>query len=428
MSFTVSTMRKPGEVYAWSRFGAPEYTDWLDESMSWKKTCSFGDWSFLWQHRFTGRDAIQLISDHSVNSVARFNVGQSKHAIHTNRAGKVIHEGVITKFGEDNFMVHGRGGFWLKHQLAKGTYDATCTEDDWFIYQVAGPASVRVLEKLTNAGAALRETKFMHVATITIAGHEIYALRQGMSGEIGFELQGPREFADEIRDAVISAGQGFGMRRLGARATLINHLEACFPTIATDYIPAIFDAETAEYLAEFRASMPPYAQPAYIAGSFDGQQISDYYRSPVELGWARNINFDHEFLGRAVLEIEKAQPLRVIRTLVWDADDVLEVYASLFRHGETYPFMELPRDQRGYMWADKVTCGADIVGTTTSRGYSYYFREMLSLATIDVEHADIGTELIVHWGAPDGPQLPIRATVAPAPYKHDNRRADLHCV
>ncbi|MCX4765837.1 hypothetical protein OG562_33650 [Streptomyces sp. NBC_01275] len=24
-------------------FGQPEYTDWLDESMSWKRTCRIGD-------------------------------------------------------------------------------------------------------------------------------------------------------------------------------------------------------------------------------------------------------------------------------------------------------------------------------------------------------------------------------------------------
>ena len=31
--------------------------------------------------------------------------------IHTNRDGKIIHEGIVTKFGEQDFMIHGRGGF-----------------------------------------------------------------------------------------------------------------------------------------------------------------------------------------------------------------------------------------------------------------------------------------------------------------------------
>ncbi|GCE43452.1 Similar to vanillate/3-O-methylgallate O-demethylase [Rhodococcus wratislaviensis] len=425
MTFTVDGMRTAPEVYAWSRFGQQEYTDWLDESMSWKQTCYIGDWSFLWQHRFTGPDALRLFSDISVNSFAKFDHGQSKHVIHTNNDGKVIHEGVLTKFGDDDFMLHGRGGFWASYQLGRTDYDVKVQQEDWFIYQVSGPNSVKVLEKVSGE-SGLRDTGFMRLHPITIGGYKIWALRQGMSGEIGFELQGPKEYGQEIYDLIVEAGQEFGIRKLGGRVAMINHLEACFPTIATDYIPAIFDEDMAEYLDVFTSSMPSFAQPAYIAGSYDGRAISEYYRSPVELGWARNINFDHDFLGRAALEEEKANPRRVIRTLVWDADDVQDVFASLFRPGENYPYMEMPRDQRGFMWADKVTAGDDLVGIATSRGYSYYYRQMLSLSTIDVAHSEPGTELTVHWGRPGGPQKPIRATVAPAPYKPDRRRSDLH--
>lgn len=424
MEFTVSSMRQPPQVYAWSRFGAPEYTDWLDESMSWKETCSLGDWSFLWQHRFTGPDALRLISDFSVNTTQQWQIGQSKHAIHTNRDGKVIHEGIITKFADEDFMVHGRGGFWLNHQLARGDYDATCRQEDWFIFQIAGPNSLAILDAVTDT-APLRDTPFMRVSQVQIAGHPVWALRQGMSGEIGFELQGPREWGQQIHDLLMAAGEPFGIRRIGARVTMINHLEASYPTIATDYIPAIFDPELADYLAEFRASMPSFAQPAYIAGSYDGQQISEYYRSPVELGWGRNVKFDHEFLGREALEAEKATPRRVLRTLVWNADDVQDVYSSLFRPGENYDYMEMPRDQRGFMWADRVSADGKTVGVATSRGYSYYFREMISLSTLDVAVSEIGTELTVHWGRPGGRQKEIRAVVAPAPYKKDRSRGDL---
>lgn len=91
--FSVDGMRTPPRVYAWSRFGEPEYTTWLDEELSWKETCYIGDWSFLWQHHFRGPDVLRLFSDIMVNTYKTFSVGQSKHAIHTNRDGKVIHEG-----------------------------------------------------------------------------------------------------------------------------------------------------------------------------------------------------------------------------------------------------------------------------------------------------------------------------------------------
>ena len=424
MSTTIEEMRTVLPGYYNVRFGEPEYTDWMDESMSWKQTCYIGDWSFLWQRWFRGHDALKLFSDISVNSFAKFEIGQSKHAIHCNNAGKIIHEGILSRFGEQEFLLFGRGCFWADYRLRHGSYDATSEADDWFVYQVSGPKSLPLMEKLL--GESLRDVGFMRFRKIRLAGHDIYALRQGMAGEIGFELQGPRAWGPAIYDAVYTAGREFGIRRMGARVASINHLEACYPTIVMDYLPAIYDADMTDYLREFEAAMPAFAKTAKVAGSFEGRTPSDYYRSPVELGWSRNIKFDHDFLGREALEKEVANPKRTIRTLVWNADDCVDVYASLFRKDhKPYAFMDMPRDQRALMGADKVLIGGKEVGVATTRGYSYFFREMISLCVIDIEHSDIGTEVVVIWGAPGDPQKQIRARVAPAPYKQDNRRMDL---
>lgn len=425
--FTVEGMRTPPQVYAWSRFGEPEYTTWLDEELSWKEGCYIGDWSFLWQHHFRGPDVLRLFSDITVNTYKSFAIGQSKHAIHTNRDGKVIHEGILTRYSDDDFVLHGRGGFWARFCAERGEYDVSVERDDWFIYQVSGPNAIRVLQKL-DASDGLLDTKFMWVTPLTIAGKKVWALRQGMSGEVGFELQGPAEYGKLVYEAVLEAGQEFGIRRMGARVAMINHLEAAYPTIATDYIPAIFDDDMAEYLEVFLSSMPSFAQPAYIAGSYPGEEISEYYRSPVELGWARTVNLDHDFLGRDALAGEKAAPRRVLRTLEWDAGDVTDVYASLYRQGPNYTYMEMPRDQRGFMWADRITRDGRDIGVATSRGYSYYYRKMLSLATIDAGQADIGGLAEVVWGNPGDPEKVIRARIAPAPYKPDHARGDLHAA
>ncbi|SCZ05888.1 MULTISPECIES: aminomethyl transferase family protein [unclassified Pseudomonas] len=412
--------RKTPEGYFTSRWGMPEYTDWLDESMSWKNNCYIGDWSFLWQRRYRGPDVLRLFSDTSINSFAKFDVMQSKHVTHCNQDGKVIHEGILSRWGEDDYMLFGRGGFLMDFHLRKGNYRVTSEVVNGFNFQIAGPHAAAVIARLT--GVSLHEIKFMHSQVVNIAGHDVYALRQGMSGEPGVELQGPAEYADEVYEAVWQAGQEFDMRKLGGRAAFINHLEACFPTIITDYLPAIFSEDMAEYRAEFEANLPAFASTFNVAGSFEADDVSAWYRSPVELGWGRNVKFDHDFIGRHALEAEVANPRRVIRTLLWNPDDVLQVFASLFKKGDPYAFMELPRDQRGFMYADKVLLNGREVGVSTSRGYSYFFREMLSLCVIDVASAAVGTEVIVVWGNPGEPQLPIRATIAPAPYKTDNRR------
>lgn len=426
MNINTSDMRHTPEGYFTSRWGQPEYTDWIDESMSWKNNCYIGDWSFLWQRRYKGSDVLKLFSDFSVNSFSKFAIGQSKHVIHTTQHGKVIAEGILTRLAEDEVRLFGRGTFWIDYQLSQNSYDVQSIAEEGFNFQVAGPTAAAVMSKLV--GEQIRDIKFMRNGECVIAGHSVVALRQGMSGEPGWELQGPAEHAQDVYDAVVEAGAEFGIRKLGGRAVFINHLEACFPTIITDYMPAVFDDELKDYLAKFRAGLKSASATFNIAGSFESDQISDWYRSPVELGWGKSVKFDHDFLGRDALEAEVANPRRVMRTLVWNAEDVVDIYASYFRAGQPYQFMEIPRDQRGFMYADKVQVGDETIGVSTSRGYSYYFREMLSLCVIDVEHAEIGTDVAVVWGNPGEPQKIVRAKTAPAPYKADNRRLDMHKV
>ena len=159
----------------------------------------------------------------------------------------------------------------------------------------------------------------MHSGKIKIAGCEMLALRQGMAGEIGFELQGPMTHHKDVYDAIMEAGKDFGIRKLGGRTVFINHLEACFPTIITDYCPAIFGDAMKEYRDEFQAAMPGFAVTFNIAGSFEADDISAWYRSPVELGWGKNVKFDHDFIGRKALEPKSRRPKRLMRTLVWNA-------------------------------------------------------------------------------------------------------------
>ena len=159
MTITVDKMRTTPEGYFTTRWGLPEYTDWIDESMSWKETCYIGDWSFLWERRFTGPEVLKLFSDVSVNSFTKFAVGQAKHVIHCNSAGKVIHEGILNRLGEDEFMLFGRGGFWVDYRLRHGRYDVTSEQDDWFNFQVSGPNAVYVIEKAAKETLVLEPAK-----------------------------------------------------------------------------------------------------------------------------------------------------------------------------------------------------------------------------------------------------------------------------
>jgi vanillate/3-O-methylgallate O-demethylase len=419
-----------------SVWGKLEHTGWIDENMSWKQTCYIGDWSWLDEFHIKGSDALKFFSDFVVNSLAKFDIGQAKHAVMCNNDGRVIGEGILMRFSEDEIEFQARGPVttWLEYNFQKGQYNAEVTlVISKFKYQVQGPNSLHVIEKA--AGESIRDIGFMHFRKIHINGREVWALRQGMSGEIGYELQGPAEYGSEIYNTILKVGKEFGIRRMGSRVAMMNHLEACFPTITHDYLPAICGKAEKEYFDSYNIEMTDGRSRGWfrsfdrclkVKGSFEADDISAWYRSPVELGWTKEIKFDHDFYGREALEAEVAHPRRTIVTLVWNADDVIDVVTSLFRQGEEpYDFMDMPRHQWFCMYANKVLKGDQLVGVMTSRGFSYYFRQMLSLCTIDIDFSKPGTEVAVVWGDPGTRQKHIRATVAPAPYKKDNRRIDV---
>ena len=419
---TVESLRERDTGYHVG-FREREFSGWVEEQMSWKESCYIGDWSFLPECRLEGPDAEDLLSDISVNTFENFDVGQAKHVIQCNDDGLIVAEGLLMRLDEEEYSASANPAFWTGYNLEHGDYDASWRTVDTFNFQVQGPKSVNVLEDLVDE--PLRDIEFIHFGDVTISGREVTAVRMGMAGEAGFELQGPAEYADEVWNAVLEAGEEYGIRRLGARTVMINHLEACFPTRGKDYLPAIYHEGMGEFNRWKLENGGSYTGIVGIAGSFESDDISDWYRNPVELGWEQNIAFDHDFVGREALEEEVENPSRKLVTLEWDSEDVNDVSASLYRDETPYEPMDMPAEQKWQMRADRVLKDGDFVGVATSRGYSYYFRKMLSLCTIDVEHAEPGTEVTVVWGNPDQRQKEIGATVAPAPYKEDKRRTDL---
>lgn len=408
-------------------FEAYEYTDWVDESQSWKQTCYIGDWSPLAKFHLQGPDALQFFSDISVNGFTDYAIGQAKHLSLCNERGKLMGEGVLMRLADDAFLfTSGPGVPWVAYRHQQGGYRSRATQlgASQFIFQVQGPASLHLLEQV--CGESLRDIGFMRFRRVRIGDMAFDLLRQGMAGELGYELHGRNEDAQAVYQAILDAGREFGIRRLGGRTKMVNHVEACFPTPSVDYLPALYGADQRPYhdwcAQHFRSMVT--ARPV-TSGSLRFDDLSALYRSPIELGWGRSIRLDHDFTGRAALEDELANPRRRMVTLVWNDEDVIDVYASLFRDGEPYEPMEMPRRPLGCMHVDEVLDGDATVGASTSRCYSHTFRQMLSLCTIDVSHGDPGTPVTVVWGAPGRSQKRIRAKVAPAPYKRDNRRIDV---
>jgi glycine cleavage system aminomethyltransferase T len=140
------------------------------------------------------------------------------------------------------------------------------------------------------------------------------------------------------------------------------------------------------------------------------------------------VKFDHDFIGRAALEaIDQAASRRTV-TLRWNSEDVIDIFASLYRSGEEYKTMEMPTTSpwsHGMVeHADRILLNGREVGISSGNIYSYFFRENLSMGCVDAALAAPGTELIVDWGDHGRRIKPCRVTVAPFPYLIEGRNSD----
>lgn len=413
--------QQPGYQAGW---GQLEYSGWQDEQLSWKTGCYLGDWSFLMDLEISGPDALRLFSDHTINSYASFPVGKAKHAVFCSSTGKVIVEGVLMRMADDVFRIQSGPAPFVDFIASKGGYDVSTRRIHTFQLQVSGPEALAVCQAVT--GEDLTDIRFMHFRPVTIAGCTVYPVRQGMAGEVGFEFHGDDADKAAVEDAILRAGAAHGIRRLGRRTAMINHLEAAFPTGLWHYTPDFLAAE-AEGFAEFSVAKWGHGTPASLRGSFEPQNPADLTFSPYELGWGRSVAFDHDFVGRAALEREVATGTARKRvTLEFDSDAVVEIYASLFEEDEQpFAYLDVPHPQQWVIWADEVRRDGQVIGVSSTPGYSLWFRRVLSLAFVAPACAEPGTRVETLWGPPGSRQTLIGATVRPAPIKHDNRRADL---
>ena len=416
-----------------------EYSSWRLEQRAWRETAALFDQSHHMDNVIIrGSDAINLISDTAINSVANFSVGIAKQYVPVNDDGYVIGDGILFRESDEEFLFVGRApaGNWLRYHGEVGGYSNLDIETDqrspmnpmgqpvrrrYWRFQIQGPNAWPVIEKLH--GGTLEKLKFFHMDYMNIAGERVRTLRHGMSGVPGLEIWGDYSSYVKIREAIVEAGEEFGLRPCGGRAYPTNTLESGW---IPDPLPAIYTGESLRPYREWLPANSVEAQNA-ISGSFVSGDIADYYLSPWALGYGNFIKYDHDFIGRSALQkMDKGtEPVKV--TLAWNSDDLATIFSSMLRRdGTGYKYFDLPLANYGYFNFDSVIdSDSKHVGFSMWTGYSENEGSALSLATID-PRVKVGTEVCVVWGEPDGgsrkatvephQQFNVRATVSPAPY------------
>ncbi len=411
----------------------PEFSNWRDEQAAWRETAALFDQSHhMLDLQIEGPDTIRLLSHVGVNSFEGFVPGKAKQLVVCSPDGFVIGDAILFHLEQDAVRIVGRPSAhnWVSYHAETGDFDVRLSRDErtavnptgrreLYRFQVQGPAAMQVLEKAN--GGSLPDIPFFNLGELTIGGYRVRALHHGMSGVPGLELWGPWEEREDVRGAIVEAGKDFGLRQVGSRAYATNTLESGWIPCP---LPAVF---TGDDLKAYREWLPAdgYEGTGSLGGSYDADDISDYYVTPHDLGYWPFVKFDHEFIGREALLEQADRPRRRKVTLAWNGEDVARAIGSLFEKGDPVKYLDMPLSNYSTWPNDSVLRDGEMVGVSTFSGYSYNERSYLSLAMVDVD-VEVGSEVVLVWGESGGGstkpvverhrQAEIRAIVSPCPY------------
>jgi vanillate/3-O-methylgallate O-demethylase len=425
-----------------SRFKFPypdQHGNWQDEQRAWVESAVLFDQSHhMTDVYFKGPDVQRLLSDTGTNSFATFGRDKAKHFVACNPRGQIIGTAVLFGLDDDEVSLVGPAAAanWLQFQAETGAYDVEVVRDErtadqrggqrlTYRYEIEGPNAWKILERA--AGRRVPPVKFFNMTELEIGGHTVRALSHTMAGlpgaqSMGLELFGPIEFKEAFLEAILAAGEEFGLVRGGALAYYTGSVESGYMAQPT---PAVY---TGEDLRPYREWLDAagYEGSLSIGGSFASDDIEDYYVTPWEFGYEHLVKFDHDFIGRTALEERAKEPAKRKVWLRWNDEDVLAIHASsLFGRDDRAKFLETPLARYARVMADAVYSGDRRVGISTLAGYSVNFGAWSSVAVVDAEDAEDGAELTLVWGEENGgtakltverhTQREIRAVVCVAP-------------
>jgi vanillate/3-O-methylgallate O-demethylase len=415
-----------------------EHTNWREEQAAWKETAVLFDQSHHMPDLYLqGPDVMRLLSDVSINTFATFGEGKAKQIVAVNYDGYVIGDAILFGLDPDTVNIVGTPALanWINYRAKHDKYNVEITYDAetavnpqgrlTFRFQLNGPLTRDIVEKA--AGGKIDDIKFFKMGKFDIAGCEVSALNHTMSGVpgkemTGLEMWGPAEYGPAVYDALATAGAEFGMKLGGAQAYVSAALESGWIALP---VSAIY---TGERLKSYRESLSAsgFAANASLGGSFESDDIEDYYMTPWDLGYGNLISFDHDFIGRDALQAMADKPHRRKVWLRWNDADATRVFAgSLFGGQDRFKYMNLPNSVYGISQYDDVSIDGRTIGLSAWTGYTVNIGGISALASINEADAIDGAEVTVTWGEKGGgsskpfverhQQTTVRATVSTTP-------------
>jgi aminomethyltransferase len=362
-------------------FASSVYADFHDiEYNAIREAAALIDVSPLYKYLVSGPDSTRLVDRVITRDATKLAVGGVIYTPWCDENGKVVDDGTVHRLDERRYRWTAADPQlrWLRQNSAG--LDVTIEEETEATAALAlqGPLSRAVLE--TATGESCADLRYFRRRASKVGRVAVDVSRTGYTGDLGYELWIPAKRAVGVWDAVMKAGQAFGIRPAGMVALDVVRLEAGLILLEVDYTSA-------------RHAMNP-----------------DQHYSPFEIGLGRLVTFDKgDFVGRLALEREarRGGPARRLVGLQLDWYDIERLYDD-----QGLPPAISPTVDRSPV---PVFAGARQVGRATSHGWSPILKQAIALASVPPQYEAAGSHLAVEWTV-EGRRGRVGATVVELPF------------
>ena len=192
-----------------------------------------------------GTDAAEFLNRVYVNGWKQLRVGRCRYGFMLNEQGMVLDDGVTARLAEDHFLMHtttsGAAAVmaWLERWLQTEWPDLrvylTSATDHWATVSINGPLTRRVMEKLCgDVDLSAEAFPFMSVRSGTFAKVPARIFRISFAGELSFEVNVSANYGLRVWEAVMDAGQEFGITPFGTEAMHVLRAEKGYVIVGQD--------------------------------------------------------------------------------------------------------------------------------------------------------------------------------------------------
>ena len=219
------------------------YGDPASEAMGVRERVGLIDVSPLGKLQLTGPGVPELLERIYTNQWGNLRVGRVRYGVMCNDEGVVLNDGVCAHLSDETwYMTTTSTGattifewlqWWLQSGWGEGIHLTDLT-DAYSAFNLAGPQSRTVLEKLTNRNLANKAFPYMRVRSTKVADVPCRLLRIGFTGELSYEVHCPSAYALHVWEALMEAGREFGIAPFGVEAQRILRLEKAHIIVGQD--------------------------------------------------------------------------------------------------------------------------------------------------------------------------------------------------